>query len=59
MANIKFKKDYGVPRHFPCSKTWKNYKGLPDLREDSHHGYQMEKRDISREPMSRKALPLT
>ena len=40
------------------SMTWRDYKGLPNLREESQHGYQMEKQDLSREPMSRKALPL-
>ena len=33
------------------SKTWHDYKGLPDLREKLQHGYQMEKWDLSRVPM--------
>ena len=32
--------------------------GLLDLREDSHHGYQMQ-RELTRTPMNRKALPFT
>ena len=34
------------------------YNGLPDLREDSQHGYQMQ-RELTRTPMYMKALPFT
>ena len=33
------------------SKIWRDYKGVPNLREKLQHGYQMEKRDITRAPM--------
>ena len=33
--------------------------GLPNLVEKSQYGYQTAKRDPTREPMNRKALPLT
>ena len=55
MASIKFKKEHeGV-----YSKTCRDYKGLPGLKENAQHGHQMEKHDLTRVPMIRRALPLT
>ena len=55
MASIKFKREYEVlaQRHGMTNK------GLSDLGEESQHGYQMTKWDLTREPMNRKALPHT
>ena len=55
MTSIKFNKNYEVI----YSKAWNEYKGLPNLREDTHHGHQMTKRDLTRVPMIRKSIPLT
>ena len=39
MASIKLKKEHeGL-----YSKTWQDYKGLPELKEDAQHGHQVEK----------------
>ena len=55
MGNIKFRREYEVldQRHGMTKK------GLPDLGEESQHGYQMTKWDLTRAPMDRKSLPLT
>ena len=50
MASINFKKEYEII----YSKAWQDYKGLLYLREDTQHGYRMEKQDLSRASMSRK-----
>ena len=55
MPSIKFKKDYKVL----YSKEYLDYKDLPDLKEDTQHGNQMTKRDLTRVPMIRNALILT
>ena len=33
------------------SKTWCDYKGLPNLREKPQHVYQMAKQDLTKAPM--------
>ena len=54
MASIEFMKEYEVL----YSKAWWDYKGLPDLREDTQHGHQITKNDLTRVPMIRKSIPL-
>ena len=55
MVSTNFKKEHeGI-----YLKTWMDYKGLLDLKEDAQHGHQVAKQDLDRVPMIRRALPLT